>query len=621
MSVVYNPLSGNFETKEPGPQGPAGTVSAAGDGSQGTPSISFASDTNTGLYRYAENSIGVSTGGATRIIVNSSGNLLMGSSISMHPDADDVNIAGPGNVGLTFRCPTNAQGAIYFADGVNGHDRQRGMIVYDHTDNSLRLHANVGERMRLTSDGKLGLGTSSPDDKLNVLGGIRTTGATSNANVNGALLDWNSATRLFAYAPGGAPILFYTNSSGGNVSERMRLTADGRVGIGTSSPIVKLQIQDSSSAATRIWSTDTQSFGQLQLQSSSQFLIGYGSAHATQPNEISLKNIVGDITFYTGGSERVRIDANGDAEFAGKLKLTDERIDSNYRSGNSTTRNLIQIFEGSASDQATSPSVAITNDGSATFDGKVETNSFVSVLGPTGGNSIQVRKAPYTSSDNTAIIKTDGSASFASDITIAGGTATAAGVDIESDGQFRLRNDSITSTSAAFIVYRGGTAANDAVVRFNYDGSATFAGSVSIGGTAAANTIDEYEEGTWTPSLEFGGATTGITYNARAGFYVKVGKVIHVWLYFNLSNKGSATGTATVAGLPFTSEDFNINALTSWPGSKPSRRQNEFSSDFAMAVLENNSEVGITNGAGSAVTDSSFSNGTIIECALCYRAA
>ena len=75
MSVAYNPLSGNFETKEPGPQGPAGTVSAAGDGSQGTPSISFASDTNTGLYKYAADSIGVSTGGTNRLVITSSGRL------------------------------------------------------------------------------------------------------------------------------------------------------------------------------------------------------------------------------------------------------------------------------------------------------------------------------------------------------------------------------------------------------------------------------------------------------------------------------------------------------------------------------------------------------------------
>ncbi len=80
MSLTYNPLSGNFETKEPGPQGPAGTVSAAGDGSEGSPSISFASDTNTGLFKFANNSIGISTGGTRKIVINNSGRLGLGTS-------------------------------------------------------------------------------------------------------------------------------------------------------------------------------------------------------------------------------------------------------------------------------------------------------------------------------------------------------------------------------------------------------------------------------------------------------------------------------------------------------------------------------------------------------------
>ena len=93
----------------------------------------------------------------------------LGSSLLMHPDADDINVAGPGNIGLTFRCPTTAQGAIYFADGVNGQDRERGKVVYDHSDNSLRLHTNVGERLHIDSDGKIeSIGSNNPGAKLEV---------------------------------------------------------------------------------------------------------------------------------------------------------------------------------------------------------------------------------------------------------------------------------------------------------------------------------------------------------------------------------------------------------------------------------------------------------------------
>ena len=141
------------------------------------------------------------------------------------------------------------------------------------------------------------------------------------------------------------------------------------------------------------------------------------------------------------------------------------------------------------------------------------------------------------------------------------------------------------------------------------------------GDTAAANALDDYEEGAWTPELAFGGASTGITYNARQGYYVKIGKQVFLTVYFNLASKGTATGSATVTGLPFTAEDFNIAGTSNWPGAAPSRRQNETSTNFAMMVGDNTATIFCTNGGGIAITDAAFTNGTIIECALTYRAA
>src|SRR5262249_28781785 len=49
----------------------------------------------------------------------------------------------------------------------------------------------------------------------------------------------------------------------------------------------------------------------------------------------------------------------------------------------------------------------------------------------------------------------------------------------------------------------------------------------------------------------FGGATTAITYTAQIGHYMKIGNRVHVQGVLMLSSKGSATGTADIAGLPF----------------------------------------------------------------------
>jgi hypothetical protein len=65
-----------------------------------------------------------------------------------------------------------------------------------------------------------------------------------------------------------------------------------------------------------------------------------------------------------------------------------------------------------------------------------------------------------------------------------------------------------------------------------------------------ANTLDDYEEGTWTPTAapatgSFNGLTTG-------GWYVKVGRSVTVFCYWNITASGNASGSLSVGGLPFT---------------------------------------------------------------------
>jgi hypothetical protein len=67
-------------------------------------------------------------------------------------------------------------------------------------------------------------------------------------------------------------------------------------------------------------------------------------------------------------------------------------------------------------------------------------------------------------------------------------------------------------------------------------------GGAFLGGTATANKLDDYEEGTFTPS------GTGIDASNSVGIYTKIGNVCHTQMWI-LAN-GSTNGTIT--GLPFT---------------------------------------------------------------------
>jgi hypothetical protein len=74
------------------------------------------------------------------------------------------------------------------------------------------------------------------------------------------------------------------------------------------------------------------------------------------------------------------------------------------------------------------------------------------------------------------------------------------------------------------------------------------------GDTAAANALDDYEEGTWTPTINFGGtsgSSTGVTYSTQRGEYIKIGKAVCITGEVVLSSKGSATGILRITGFPF----------------------------------------------------------------------
>ena len=80
----------------------------------------------------------------------------------------------------------------------------------------------------------------------------------------------------------------------------------------------------------------------------------------------------------------------------------------------------------------------------------------------------------------------------------------------------------------------------------------TSSGLLFTNGSAInSSPLNDYETGTWTPTLTFGGASTGITYSTRAGLYTKVGNIVTIAMEIQLSNKGSSNGSIWVTGLPF----------------------------------------------------------------------
>ena len=78
----------------------------------------------------------------------------------------------------------------------------------------------------------------------------------------------------------------------------------------------------------------------------------------------------------------------------------------------------------------------------------------------------------------------------------------------------------------------------------------TFPATASL--STSANTLDDYEEGTWTPEMSFGNDTTGITYSYQVGTYEKIGRQVTLRCLVTLTNNGSGSGIAKLSGFPFT---------------------------------------------------------------------
>lgn len=109
------------------------------------------------------------------------------------------------------------------------------------------------ERMRIDSSGNVGIGTSGPGVKLDVAGDIRSTSGNYYA-ANGGVYGWGSLATYVGGSSATNIITFQTNSS-----ERMRIDSSGNVGIGTSSPQVRVHIStvDQSTNRVRLQNTGT----------------------------------------------------------------------------------------------------------------------------------------------------------------------------------------------------------------------------------------------------------------------------------------------------------------------------------------------------------------------------
>ncbi len=279
-------------------------------------SIIHSGDTDTKIRFPAANQISFETTGSEAVRIDESGRLGIG-----HDNPSQL-LTVRGNAPI-IRIEENQSGGSKRLDLGVTNSGAVGYIGANQSASSLAFQTTNNERMRITSAGLVGIGTTSPAALLNLdvdteanLGsgseGIRLTSGSSNAQLVrlGSSYSNNSVTgpgtllyssnKLSIRCDNSNPITFHTGST---VAERMRIDSSGKVGIGEDAPQQKLHLHEASS--------------------NGNFMVFTNSTTGATGNDGVLFGINSDeggtiwnqentyIRFGTNDTERIRIDSSG----------------------------------------------------------------------------------------------------------------------------------------------------------------------------------------------------------------------------------------------------------------------------------------------------------------------
>jgi hypothetical protein len=440
----------------------------------------------------------------TRMVIDVNGKVGIGTSSPSNYSgaANNLVIAGSGQKGMTIATTDGSQTSIFFADSDSDAGEYAGAINYFHSDDHLEFYTASAERLRIDSSGNVGIGVTSPSSYT--FGDVAINGGTS---AGLTLVSGTTGIGTLAFADGtsgNAPYRGFVQY--GHVTDSLFLgtsgttaatiDSSGNVGIGTTSPAAPLDVRKSTGDLAYFIPT-TAGHGSTYISSSSN-KAEIGTGLLNTEFSVRSKGNGGFLTFDTNGSESMRIDASGNL-------LVDKTAIGLNTVGFEVRPNGI---------------MASTRDGgsSAYFNRKTS-----------DGSVVEFQK------DGTTVGSWQSRSSLVSTIVLdprAGGVGLGATTNklIPTDNAGTLSNGAIDL----------GASAN----RFK---DLYLSGGVYLGGTGAANLLDDYEEGTWTPAL---GGTWTTDPTTLSGTYTKVGNVVTIRMKMLGGVKSSAI-SGYITGLPF----------------------------------------------------------------------
>ena len=513
--------------------------STDGDGFQ----IGIGTDGTAGIEQRENKDLTFSTNNTERTRITSDGKLLAGLSSSVDSSQVQINFStslnrgsnatGLGaNIGVLKFADARAN-SIYGeircqADGTPGTDDYPGRLTFSTTADG---DSTTTERLRITSAGLVGIGTSSPVRQLSVNDFSGNGTVSINAGTN------NASTLYFADAASGNGVftgfIQYNHSSNAmqfavnDGVERMRLTSTGQFLVGTTSGYATTASIHGNAAAT---STGTGSYVVMTVGDTNTGAQGVGGGIGFLGND----GINGQVTFsqiqgfkengnvgdFSGGlrfhtrvsgnalAERVRIDSSGRVGIGtnsptqpltlhGNFRINTSNADGNeqralFNAGGSGDPFSITMYDA----DATTAGITLSGNGDVTAAGKITSQGNAgagaadgSIIDGQSGFSASIGNASsflyraYTTGNSTPTfsVTADGT------VTAAGRIQTTADIYIPTttaNTSLAIYNASGSSSSNPAIAIADNAAGSPKSITLGYDGSIAAAGNLNISGGA-----------------------------------------------------------------------------------------------------------------------------------------
>ena len=219
---------------------------------------------------------------------------------------------------------------------------------------------------------------------------------------------------------------------------------------------------------------------------------------------------------------------------------------------------------------------------------------------------------------DTSVLKVDaannrvgiGTASPSSDLHVSGGAGAHVAIQSSAGSHWRL-GDAVGSSNGIFVVRDHTNSANRIQILAN--GKTQIAQGITFGSdTADVNTLDDYEEGTFSPTLEHqGNSNLSTTKTANnIGSYVKMGTTVQFQMVISINAvSGGDSSNLQVGNMPFTAKAIATNGYggatvtyTAWNSTDP----------IAAIVLSASDDMRLYTGALQPALGNQLSNQTYI---------